>query len=92
MNLKEFHIDSHDQGLLKFLASPSLESLVIPYDDDFYDIELSIEMTKNLPNLQHLTILDIKYEKFFKFVIENYENLVKVMKNNNHGLKSLELH
>ncbi|CAH1735299.1 unnamed protein product [Chironomus riparius] len=91
-NLKEFHIDSHDQGLLKFLASSNLESLVIPYDDDFYDIETSIEMTKNLPNLHHLTIMDIKYEKFFKFVIENYENLVKVMKNNNHGLKTLELH
>ncbi|XP_070497194.1 uncharacterized protein [Chironomus tepperi] len=92
MNLKEFYIDSYDQDLLTFLASPSLECLVIPYDADFYDIETSLKMTQNLPNLQHLTIVDIKYEKFLTFFIENHENLVKIMKNNNHGLRTLELH
>lgn len=86
--LKEFHIESSNQGLLHFLASTNLETLVLKCEDILYDIGSWTKMAMNLPKLQTLVIVQILDEKFMKFIIENHENFIQKIR----GLKSLELH
>ncbi|CAG9811768.1 unnamed protein product [Chironomus riparius] len=86
-HLKEFHIESCNQDLLHYLSSPNLESLVITYEDVLFDIASWTQIAKNLPKLQSLTIVNVNYEKFLKFIVENHERFIQKIR----GLKSLEL-
>lgn len=86
--MKEFHIESDNQDLLHYLASPNLQKLVIKCEDYLYGIASWTQMARNLPNLQSLTIVEINDEKFLNFIIKNHENYIQKIRK----LEILELH
>ena len=88
INLKEFHIDNQSCSLFKLLASPSLKSLVISCNNrNFNGINNWTQMSQNLPNLQHLTIVNVDN---FKYFIENSQKIIQVM--TSCRLKTIEIH
>lgn len=70
--MKEFHIESYDQDLLRYLASSSLQTLVIKADD-ILDVESWSLLSNNLPELKSLTVSSYMDEGFLNFIIENYK-------------------
>ncbi|KAG5669695.1 hypothetical protein PVAND_017578 [Polypedilum vanderplanki] len=79
-NLREFHIESHNQNLLHHLASSKLLTLATSCEDALYDISSWLQMGKTLPNLEKLIITNVD-KRFLKFMISNHEKYVKKLRN-----------
>lgn len=78
--LREFHIESRNQNVLHYLASPELKVLATSCEDELREHGNWIKMSNNLPQLQTLIIENLTVD-YFKFICSNFKKFIRTLVN-----------